>query len=160
MIVVPQGSAQTQVREAVHMDGARPTVLLVEDDPTVRTLVGRILRRIGCQVEEAESAEGAIACLEDPTMPAPALLFLDVRLPGMNGVELARHLRERFPAVPVLFISGDAQFSRLGHSEEPGVLFLAKPFRMSVLEGYVRGLLGVPKTPRIGIVTRERSALR
>lgn len=139
------------------MESNRPTVLLVEDDPTVRRVVSRILRRIGCRVEEAESAEAAIACLEDPTTPRPALLFLDVRLPGMDGIDLARHLRERFPAVPILFISGDQQFSRLGQSVGSGVLFLAKPFRMSVLEGYVRGLLGVVRSSRGNTSMRERS---
>lgn len=142
------------------MEANRPTVLLVEDDPAVRGVVSRILRRIGCRVEEAESAEGAIACLEDPTTPRPALLFLDVRLPGMNGIDLARHLRERFPAVPILFLSGDAQFSRLGQSVGSGVLFLAKPFRMSVLEGYVRGLLGIVKSSRNYGAVKERSISR
>ncbi len=135
------------------MAGTRPSVLLVEDDPSVRAVVSRILRRIGCLVEEADSAEGAFAALEDPTAPAPALLFIDVRLPGMDGIELARHLRTRYPAVPVLFISGDAKFTRLGEAEGSGVLFLAKPFRMSVLEGYVRGLLGLVRSDRISAAT-------
>lgn len=125
------------------MSESPPRVLLVDDDAEVRRVIGRILRRIGCDVVEAGSGEEALAGLEELSAPPFALFFLDVNLPGLSGVELADRLAARFPAVPVLFISGDTSFARLGDVQRPGRRFLAKPFRMSVLEGYVCGLLNI-----------------
>lgn len=80
-------------------------VFVVEDHPTMRhmlaTLVGRTPGLEMCG--EAESAEKALEVLPDSS---PDIVLIDVSLPGMNGIELARHIVPDQPDLPILFISG------------------------------------------------------
>ena len=80
------------------------TVLVVDDEPAVRSMSARILRRGGFHVVEAATGAEALALvgLEGP----PRLVLTDLMMPGMGGVELARRLKERWPALPVVFMSG------------------------------------------------------
>jgi DNA-binding response OmpR family regulator len=79
-------------------------IMIVDDDPSLRTLVSIMLTRAGYRSIEAEDAEHALMLLESST---PDLFILDVMMPGMNGVELCRHLRMRpaTAASPVLILS-------------------------------------------------------
>lgn len=108
-----------------------PRVLLVEDDPHVRRLVARELARLGLEVTAVESAEEALR-MEEPT----DLLVTDRSLPGMNGEELARTLRQRAPHLKVLLISGVPQ-----EPEDDTIAFLFKPFSPSELKSAVAALL-------------------
>jgi CheY-like chemotaxis protein len=82
----------------------RATILLVEDEVALRAIAARSLERGGFRVLQAP---GGIAALElmDQQEP-PDLVLTDLRMPGMGGAELARRLRERWPALPILFMSG------------------------------------------------------
>ncbi|MDJ0908652.1 MAG: two-component regulator propeller domain-containing protein [Woeseiaceae bacterium] len=106
-------------------------VLVVEDDVAVKTLVIDTLERLGYRTLEAEDGAGALEALklQDPSEPV-ALLFTDVVLPGgMDGLELARIVRDRHPEMPVLFTSGYAQESVLrDDGVHPDVDVLPKPF--------------------------------
>ncbi|MEY4547975.1 MAG: hypothetical protein RL685_4170 [Pseudomonadota bacterium] len=129
---------------AVHT-GER--VLLVEDEPTVRVMAERSLRRYGYLVHSAPTAEEALTLVatEEPF----ALLVTDVVLPGMNGRELSLRLAEHSPELRVLFISGYTQ----NMIERDGVLdsgmnFLQKPFLPSQLAAAVHRVLASPKEPQ------------
>lgn len=105
-----------------------PTVaLVVEDDPDVRSLAGAMLEETELRVVEVDSAESAIAFLEQHGEDV-ALVFADIWLSGrLDGVELARAVKRGWPWIKVLVTSGDAG-DRL--RDLPGdAAFLQKPWR-------------------------------
>ncbi|HEX6107309.1 MAG TPA: response regulator, partial [Gemmatimonadales bacterium] len=119
----------------------RETILLVEDDATVRDLTARMLREIGYTVLEAENAAGARKCVEQVDGRLD-LLLTDVVMPGGNGRELAEELSARHPGLPVLYMSGYTAdvVLRQGLVQE-AVSFLSKPFTESALAEAVRQTL-------------------
>jgi len=117
------------------------TILLVEDEPSVRTLVRDELRKLGYQVVEAKN--GVEACLL-ATQQAGSLqlLLTDVVMPGMGGRELAQHLSVIKPDLRTLFISGYMDDVGIMAGQEEGTSsFLQKPFTPEVLGRAVRNLL-------------------
>jgi two-component system cell cycle sensor histidine kinase/response regulator CckA len=117
------------------------TVLLVEDEDLVRELVREFLESAGYEVLEAHDAEDAVRLARAAAHPID-LLVTDIVLPGMNGPDLAKRLREIVPRLRALYVSGypgDAMF-RQG-AFEPGLAFLAKPFTRHVLTQRVREIL-------------------
>ncbi len=117
------------------------TILLVEDEPGIRALVRKILRREHYAVLEAGSAEEAmnVAAAQEGRID---LLVTDVILPGMNGRDLAEGMRESLPDLRVLYVSGftSDEAVRAG-AFPPGAKFLQKPFTLSALVGKVREAL-------------------
>jgi two-component system cell cycle sensor histidine kinase/response regulator CckA len=79
-------------------------ILLVEDEPAVRAIAARSLERAGFRVLQASSGSGALYLVEQHGQPD--LMLTDLMMPGIGGAELARRLRERWPELPVLFMSG------------------------------------------------------
>ena len=117
------------------------TVLLVEDEPSVRTLVRDELRKLGYQVIEAKN--GVEACLL-ATQQAGSLqlLLTDVVMPGMGGRELSQHLSVINPDLRTLFISGYLDDVGIMAGQEEGTSsFLQKPFTPEELARAVRNLL-------------------
>jgi CheY-like chemotaxis protein len=117
------------------------TVLLVEDEPDMLSLGRVMLSELGYRVLGAGSPERALALAERHAGELD-LLVTDVVMPGMDGQELARRLRERIPGLPVLFISGypDDVIARRGILSGE-VRLLQKPFDLERLAGAVRGAL-------------------
>ncbi len=117
------------------------TVLLVEDEPVVRDLVRRVLAGLGYTVLQASEAEQALELgrkLEGPLH----LLVSDVVLPGMNGCELGRRLRQMRSELRALYISGYTSSAIIQRGIlEPGVPFLQKPFSPETLARKVREVL-------------------
>ena len=112
-------------------DEGAATVLLVEDEAPVRRLAERALRRRGFAVRATDSAEAALALLEDGTRPD--LLVSDVMMPGMDGPALLALLRRRWPDLPAILVSGyAAQDARRALAEEEAI-FLAKPYSLAAL---------------------------
>ncbi len=127
------------------------TILLVEDEPSVRTLVRDELRKLGYRVIEAKN--GVEACLL-ATQQAGSLqlLLADVVMPGMGGRELAQHLSVIKPDLRTLFISGYMDDVGIMAGQEEGTSsFLQKPFTPEVLARAVRNLLdtGTPSDKTI-----------
>jgi CheY-like chemotaxis protein len=102
-------------------------VLVVDDDDDVRTLAVLLFEELGFTVRAAASGAEALALLE--AEPGIVVLFSDVRMPGMNGVELAREARRRRPALRVVLTS-----AYVGGTTIRDVDFLPKPYRMGDLE--------------------------
>jgi DNA-binding response OmpR family regulator len=126
------------------------TILLVEDEASVRAFVKVALERFGYQVIEADTAEAALTILEGVATPIH-LLLTDIVLPGMDGRELAAHLRRDRPGARVLFMSGYA--SGLSTSEGllgPGMQLLEKPFTAHTLLTKIRHVLGTDPQPGEG----------
>jgi signal transduction histidine kinase/ActR/RegA family two-component response regulator len=117
------------------------TILVVEDEPSVRTLVRDELRKLGYRVIEAKN--GVEACLL-ATQQAGSLqlLLTDVVMPGMGGQELAQHLSVIKPDLRTLFMSGYMDDIGIMAGQEEGTSsFLQKPFTPEVLARAVRNLL-------------------
>jgi len=109
------------------------TVLIVEDQDTVRQLAATVLKEHGyCTIEAASGSEAMVLLRRQET--TIDLLLTDVILPGINGRELADQIRSQMPAVKVLFMSGYAgdALGRRGVLED-GLAFLQKPFTAAAL---------------------------
>jgi two-component system, cell cycle sensor histidine kinase and response regulator CckA len=116
-------------------------VLLVDDDDSVRHMTALLLRRQGFPVREAASGEQALGILANPSIPL-AILISDVRMPGMNGFELALIARGRRPGMPALLMSGYVDdLSLQGSIEEAGFTLLEKPVSAEALLQHVRKVL-------------------
>jgi signal transduction histidine kinase len=121
---------------------SRGTILIVEDEESVRNLAMRILRREGYTVYVASNAAEAEAVFAGSGGEI-ALLVSDLVLPGISGIDLAKRLRGKRPALGVLLMSGytDRDVGAF-QSEMEGVSFLQKPFTPDLLVGSVGALLG------------------
>ncbi len=127
-----------------HFRGTE-TILLVEDQPAVRTLVNSMLSDRGYHVLEVADGLEALE-LERKYSDAIHLAITDIVLPRMNGRELYRRLRATRPDVKVLYISGySADVIAQRDILEPGVAFLGKPFTTDELAAKVREVLGEPR---------------
>lgn len=117
------------------------TILLVEDEATVRALASRVLAREGYTVLEAADGTDALALVSSHGADID-LVVSDVIMPSMGGPELVRRLRPRFPDLPVLLMSGytDDATLRRGLAREDEA-FLEKPFTPTALADAVRQLL-------------------
>jgi DNA-binding response OmpR family regulator len=117
------------------------SILLVDDEPTLRGLTQRVLTRAGYQVAAAGDAGEARALLERQACD-PLLLITDLELPGVSGWELARGMLAQRPKLAVLYISGRGDEERLrARIESEGQLLLAKPFTTQMLLEQVRRAL-------------------
>jgi signal transduction histidine kinase/ActR/RegA family two-component response regulator len=119
------------------------TLLLVEDEELVRRVTARILKKAGYMVHEAANAESALLLGEGETLGIE-LLVTDIVMPGLSGIELATRLQEKWPALPVLFVSGytDHSFETPQWTKNAHSAFLAKPFSEDALLYEVATLLG------------------
>ncbi|MGI4766623.1 MAG: response regulator, partial [Janthinobacterium lividum] len=121
---------------------AGETVLVVDDEPTVRMLVGDVLSDLGYAAIEAEDGPSGMKVLEDGVRVD--LLVTDVGLPGgMNGRQVADAARVLRPGLKVLFITGYAENAAVGNGHlDPGMAVLTKPFAMDDLAAKIRALIG------------------
>jgi len=120
------------------------TVLVVEDNPQVRTLTIERLRRLGYRILEAESGPAALGVLDSGE--TPDIVFTDVVMPGgMSGFDLARAILERSPSQRILFTSGFAEDEARGNeSLLAGQRILRKPYTLTELATGLREALSTP----------------
>jgi excisionase family DNA binding protein len=103
-----------------------PLVLVVDDDPSLREFVRLNLELEGYSVREAGSAEEALSAIDDQ---APALVLLDVVMPGVDGWQMLQRMQERYGSIPVIMFSGKVDESTPGDAERRGARgFVGKPF--------------------------------
>jgi PAS domain S-box-containing protein len=120
------------------------TILLAEDEPSLRRLMTRVLRTQGYTVLEAADGNEALA-LAQANSPKIQLLLTDVIMPGLSGKMLAEWLSQVNPGVKVLFISGYINNAAVrGAMSRPGTFFLQKPFNPLNLAKKVREALEAP----------------
>jgi DNA-binding response OmpR family regulator len=113
--------------------------LVVDDDPAVRHLIGRILTRRGWSVVEARTAAEAI---EETSARQPNLVVTDFEMPSLNGLDLARRLRAVDVGLPILMVSGHPN-AAAGILDLPGgrTAFAVKPFAPDELVARVEALM-------------------
>jgi two-component system cell cycle sensor histidine kinase/response regulator CckA len=123
--------------------GGSETILLVEDEDSVRQLVRETLESRGYRVLEAENGNAGLAVAASHP-DAIHLVITDVVMPGLSGHELVEQLRPVRPDIKVLYLSGYAQDAFPAGSSEAQKTFLQKPFTLQSLARKVREVLGAP----------------
>jgi DNA-binding response OmpR family regulator len=138
---IAPGEAQETTHEPARVPRGSGTILLVEDDDSVRLAIRRILAVGGYTVHEAATADDARRLFAEHRDTLD-LLVTDVMMPGENGAELAGALREQKPGLRVLYVSGypGEDLARLGRLSGE-VELLRKPFTVRELTERVRGVL-------------------
>jgi len=121
--------------------GRGETILVVEDDASVRGHVVEILKTVGYIVLEAQDAAVALTIIRQSGTDIDMLLT-DVVMPGMNGRELANEARAMMPNMRILFMTGYSQDVIVHHGRLDGdIELIEKPFRIETLASRVRGML-------------------
>jgi two-component system, LuxR family, response regulator FixJ len=118
-----------------------PLIEVVEDDAEIRRMMARVIEMMGYRVRCHESA---LAYLAAAPAEDAAVMILDIRMPGMSGVELKAHLERQGQHTPVIFMSGDTHASDLDSPQvRNAVAFLWKPFGLDQLEQAVEKALAM-----------------
>ncbi|WP_326524252.1 hybrid sensor histidine kinase/response regulator [Sphingomonas sp.] len=137
-------TAQVAQPVAVRRDSEQAwgtgAILLVEDEEMVRAVAERALTRQGYTVRTAENGEVALEMLASGERPD--LLISDVVMPVMDGPTMAKRARQRFPGLPILFMSGYAEEQLRRSIDLDNVAFLPKPFSVQQLADAARDALG------------------
>ncbi len=137
----------------------RETILLVEDEETLRRLTRQSLENQGYSVIDA--ADGAAAIRLSQAHQGPIhLLLTDVIMPGMNGRELANQISPARPEMKVLYMSGYTE-NHIGHNGtlDQGITLLQKPFTLPALKAMVREVLDTPPPKEIQMSARLAQAV-
>ena len=134
-------AAPAPVEPAAEGRSLTGTILLVEDEPVVRTLLRRTLSEAGYAVEEAADGAEALAVMQRLEGKVLAVLS-DVIMPRVGGRELAAEIRVHWPSVPILFMSGYTNDEVIGRGLiGAGEAFLQKPFGPEALDAALRDLM-------------------
>jgi CheY-like chemotaxis protein len=129
------------------------SILIAEDDDTLRAMIEKVLTLAGYQVMGASAGDLAFELAKSHSGTID-LLITDVAMPGMTGPELAREVTMRSPETAVLFISTDPAAVSAEDLSGQETSFMAKPFRPSELVNRVESMLGAPD-PAVASTTPE-----
>ncbi|HYR48938.1 MAG TPA: response regulator transcription factor, partial [Candidatus Eisenbacteria bacterium] len=118
------------------MSSEDPVVFVVDDDKVFRDALRRLLTSVGLSVEVFPSAQ---AFLSSPRRQAPGCLVLDVRLPGLSGLDLQQELANTDTTLPIIFLTGHGDIPMSVRAMKAGAVeFLTKPFREQDLLDAIR----------------------
>lgn len=130
-----------------------PTVFIVDDDDAVRGALRLLLKSVGLAASTLPSAQEFLATY-DPQQPG--CLILDVRMPGMSGLELQQQLNMRGAIIPVIFITGHGDIPMAVEAMQQGAFdFLQKPFRDQDLIDRIQRALAKDQTGRAELLGRS-----
>ena len=128
-----------------------PTVYVVDDDDSIRELLGWLMRHNGLAVETHASARDFFKGWSDD---GPACLVLDLHMPDMSGLDVQQYLKDHGISIPVIFLSGRADVPKAVHAVKSGAVdFIEKPFDYKHIVALVRQCLERDALARRG---RER----
>jgi len=131
-----------------------PTVFIVDDDDAVRNSLRLLLKSVGLTASALASAHEFLSTY-DPQQPG--CLILDVRMPGMSGLELQQQLNMRGAVIPVIFITGHGDIPMAVEAMQHGAFdFLQKPFRDQDLIDRIQRALAKDRTNRGELAERSR----
>jgi two-component system, cell cycle sensor histidine kinase and response regulator CckA len=151
-MVTPRATPPRPPQSGARIRAARPalsspTILLVDDESSLRRGIARGLRGAGYRVLEAGSAEAALWLLS-VTLEPPTLLLSDVEMPGASGAELLERARRVLPGLPAQLMSGCSREELLERQMiGPHQDLLQKPFGLSCLLAKLERLLSYAVTP-------------
>jgi len=134
-------SVQPPPRRSELEGGNGETLLIVDDDKTIRDLLDEVFQHAGYRTLLAEDGPSGLAILR--TEVHIDMLVTDVGLPGLNGRQLADAARVIRPALPVLFMTGYAEVAQSGDFLDDGMQMLTKPFALEAALTRVRSMLNV-----------------
>jgi len=134
---VPDGLEQRPHQEQSH--GVTATILVVDDDPDVRTFLSESLLTLGYRGIMKEDGASALAAFDGIK---PDAMIVDFAMPGMNGTEVVRRARERRPDLPIIFASGYSESVAVKAAMSEHSRVLQKPFNVHELQSALRELLG------------------
>ena len=110
-----------------NVNNTRPTIFVVDDDSAVRDALKLLLRSVGQSVETYGAGS---EFLESYSEDRPGCLVLDIRMPGMSGLELQQKLNEKHSILPIIFITGHGDVPMAVEAMQAGAVdFIQKPFR-------------------------------
>jgi signal transduction histidine kinase/ActR/RegA family two-component response regulator len=138
------GSASTMEPETETL-GDGEAILVVDDDPDVRSSTRQALDSLGYRVSEADGGQAAVDMV---ARWRPDLVVMDFAMPGMNGAEAAARIAQIHPGVPILFASGYADTAAVEAAVGAGTPFLRKPFHIADLAAAVAGRLSKARARR------------
>jgi signal transduction histidine kinase len=133
----PAKATQTASVNGAQRSVRGGTILLVDDDREVRDVTASMLRELGYTVLEAGSGGAALDIVERER--SIDLVVMDFAMPGMNGAEVARQAKVRYPNLPVLFVTGFADRAAIGGVDPDYII--GKPFGNEILAEKVKGAL-------------------
>ena len=136
------------------MSQAEPTVFIVDDDALVRESLKDLIRSVGLRVELFASAQ---EFLRSQHPDAPSCLVLDVRMPGLSGLDLQKQASEAGLEIPIIFITGHGDIPMTVRAMKAGAIeFLSKPFRdQDLLDAIQQALERSRKAHKQQAVTKE-----
>jgi PAS domain S-box-containing protein len=143
LVATHEVAAQQSPPASSGVAGSQELVLLVEDEDALRDVGTRLLHRAGYRVESFADGQSLLDAL--PSIAGPVVLLTDVVLPGMSGPELARRVRQAFPHLQIVFMSGYTA-GLFSASPAEGEL-IAKPFSAAALADAVRRAVDASKDP-------------
>lgn len=135
MVVDMNGESATNTATPTPYRSLR--CLLVDDDPFLRMLISDILRDMGHEPVEAAEPDAALAMLHDDTFD---VLLTDMRLPFMDGAELAMRARKAYPNLRVIYATAYSESRLPDLSADPLARYLRKPFGQEELDATFRSL--------------------
>jgi DNA-binding response OmpR family regulator len=134
-----------------------PRVLVIDDQPDVRTMISIVLRVNHFEIVEAGSGAAGLQAFEDSRFD---LAIVDIFLQGTNGLEVIRKMRELIPGFPIVAISGMTALDFVGDAPEmSNVICLQKPFRPVELVGAIDAAYGPSRSPGTNGVKAAEQAI-
>src|SRR3954453_12295144 len=147
-----------QGRQGITEREPRSRVLVVDDDPGLRSLLVSVLEAAGLDVVEANDGGRAVAAVDEER---PELVILDVDLPGLSGYEVCHQLRSKFATLPILLLSGERveSYGRVAGRLLGADAFRQKPFATDELLARVRRMIRRSAAPETPLTPREAEVL-
>ncbi|MCL7466304.1 response regulator [Phaeovulum sp. NW3] len=143
----------TETRDPASVE---PLVLIVDDDEAMRRSMRFLFASVGLASEAYDSADAFLAALPDPAAMRPGALVLDVRMPGMSGLELQRHLSQHNFPLPILIVTGHGDVQMAVEALKAGAYdFIEKPFKEQHLLDMVEAGLRLSRE-RLGRAAQRR----
>lgn len=129
------------------MPSISPKILIVDDNDLMRTLLRGILRSENCQV--VGEAKNGVAALELVEKTSPHIVFLDVMMPEMDGLEVLQIIKRKYPRIGVIMITGSPSKDNVEESIQSGASgFIVKPFNTAkVLDTLRKTLQAAAQSP-------------
>jgi DNA-binding NtrC family response regulator len=127
-------------------DEAKPQILLIDDELIALTNLTTVLEREGYAVTACKTGEEGVTALQSTAFD---LVLTDLRMPGIDGMDVLRHIRETTPEVPAIMITGHATLDSAVDAMKAGAYhYIAKPFRLAEVREVVRGALELRRIKR------------